>query len=161
MPGTFQASGMASGLSALPLLQGVCPCLPHPPPLESPWGIILSLCRWMLCLFKLSHANPGQSRRCIFCTFTRFTLAEWVLTCALGKRAKHLSERGSQVSGSLAPSRSGMKSKTQRRVHRQETPKAKLYSLPSSVPAATAVSHPPRHSYEMKRWRKRETRREK
>lgn len=99
---TFQKSlsprnGCEGSLLSPSLLNTVCPTSSQPPLLKSPQGITLPLCRWIFCLFKLSHVNPGQSRRCIFCTFTRFTLAEWVLTCALGTRVKPLSDRGNQV----------------------------------------------------------------
>lgn len=83
---------------------------PAPSTRESPRNY-LPLCRWMLCLFKLSHMNPGQSRKCISCSFTWFTLAEWVLTCALGKR-RSISERGNQVLRLGERTRSGAESRT-------------------------------------------------
>lgn len=71
------------------LLAAAGPVLPRVPR-ESP---SLFPCRRMHCLFKLSHANPGQSRSCIFCPLTQFTWAERVLARALGKRAKQPSAR--------------------------------------------------------------------
>lgn len=67
-----------------------------PSPLPKSMGNSPPLYRWMLCLLKLSDVNPVQSRRCISCTFTRLTLAEWVLTCTLGKRTTHFEDRNSQ-----------------------------------------------------------------
>lgn len=78
------SGGILRVLSPPPCLTQVSPM----PPLPESLGNSPPLCRWMLCLFKLSHVNPGQSQRCISCTFTWFTLAEWVLAFTLGKRAR-------------------------------------------------------------------------
>lgn len=57
----FQSSGRAVRLPAL-----LCSVMSAPgflPPSSlSPWGLPRPLCRWMLCLFQLSPANPSQSR---------------------------------------------------------------------------------------------------